>query len=982
MAALADAAERRAEVSAALARARELAASFARLSAAYDDERTAAAAVGLDRGAEQYARGLALLRGCCGQLAASGLLEAADAEVLPPEWGVSAPKSSSGGGAADAALRLSDQRPDNQQPAPGASGSSAAGGPGGSGARPGPGGPRPAPPPPPPPPPPRGALGNQGPAATGARPGPGPAPPPPPPPLPPPPGGLPPRSGQQQQQPQGGAAAAGPRPPPPPPPLPAGFGPRPVGAAPAAPGGPKPPPPPPPPLPGKPLALGAGKPPPSPPPLPGAGRSGKGPPPPPPPPPPGFGRGGGAQQHGSGPATPVRGGFAGPGSSAASPATPQQAALLAAAAAAAVNAAGVQHRTLHLDQLPARRIPGGSFWRDSDSAAAAFEDEMRYALQKMFTCARKKEASGATTPTGPGASPRGPGGQTPGGEAADAASPMVVTCLPQKRAFMVEVIMKRVALQPEVLARHIDEMDTAVLQAEEIAAVAQMLPTREEVEEVRRARLKAEAAAAAASRSSTPGGAPSPGPGAGGLAAALSPRLGPVEALFDALGRVPRLEQKMRVLSFRCEVVAANAAVREYTEALRSALAAVSRSGRLRALLLAVRDVANIMNAHRAGGRVQGFRLASLRRLRDTRMFDATHISVLHYLVAHMEANLPGALDLEEEEGAIKGAAKRGSLDTVAARVRGVRDMQARLQADLERAVESAAASEAAAAAGAGDDAEEPSTPTAAQQGAPAPEDAAATARFASRLGELLQSTGPEVAAMQAALDDVTRRFRWTAEYYAEDVDGKHWEGQPLPFLRTFLEFMEALAAARRERPRVERVATILKEWEQAQLRAKGGGGDEEEGSEDGSEEEDEEDEGEEEEEEEGWSDGGEGSEEEGRPGSAPPARGAAPAAAAVPKLPLRALAEARTPAAATGGGAAAAAAGGAAPGATPQQAFYTPAGGNGDRAGAASSPGLSPRGAGAAQPDCASPVAWFTPPQAMPHDAPGGSGGGRRRGA
>jgi len=121
--------------------------------------------------------------------------------------------------------------------------------------------------------------------------------------------------------------------------------------------------------------------------------------------------------------------------------------------------------------------------------------------------------------------------------------------------------------------------------------------------------------------------------------------------------------------SERYEVIAATSAVREYTEALRQALAAVTRSGRLRALLLAVsarfgcvgwggeggggslsaevfagvcvkllhrrstervhpcvnptthqvRDVANIMNAHRAGGKVQGFRLASLRRLRDTR---------------------------------------------------------------------------------------------------------------------------------------------------------------------------------------------------------------------------------------------------------------------------------------------------------------------------------------------------------------------------
>jgi hypothetical protein len=101
------------------------------------------------------------------------------------------------------------------------------------------------------------------------------------------------------------------------------------------------------------------------------------------------------------------------------------------------------------------------------------------------------------------------------------------------------------------------------MQAEEVAAVAQMLPTREEVEEVRRARTKAEAAAAAAgaaalSRSSSLAGgvgalsrsssvvscsSPSPLP--------ASPRLGPVEALFDALGRVQKLEQKMRALHFR-----------------------------------------------------------------------------------------------------------------------------------------------------------------------------------------------------------------------------------------------------------------------------------------------------------------------------------------------------------------------------------------------------------------------------------------------
>jgi hypothetical protein len=72
----ADAAARRAEVDAVLSRARDLAASFASLARSYEDERSAAASVGLDRGLPLYDQGLGLLRGCCGQLAASGLIGA------------------------------------------------------------------------------------------------------------------------------------------------------------------------------------------------------------------------------------------------------------------------------------------------------------------------------------------------------------------------------------------------------------------------------------------------------------------------------------------------------------------------------------------------------------------------------------------------------------------------------------------------------------------------------------------------------------------------------------------------------------------------------------------------------------------------------------------------------------------------------------------------------------------------------------------
>ena len=123
----------------------------------------------------------------------------------------------------------------------------------------------------------------------------------------------------------------------------------------------------------------------------------------------------------------------------------------------------------------------------------------------------------------------------------------------------------------------------APAQAEEVGGRRQMLPTREEVEEVRRARTRAEAAAGAGTPGGTPGGGAMPRPAAPGDApptpggAAASPRLGPVEALFDALGRVPMLESKMRALHYRrARAHAAVQALHTHTHPTRQ-----SRGGRL-----------------------------------------------------------------------------------------------------------------------------------------------------------------------------------------------------------------------------------------------------------------------------------------------------------------------------------------------------------------------------------------------------------------
>jgi len=143
---------------------------------------------------------------------------------------------------------------------------------------------------------------------------------------------------------------------------------------------------------------------------------------------------------------------------------------------------------------------------------------------------------------------------------------------------------------------------------------------------------------------------------------------------------------------------------------------------------------------------------------------------------------------------------------TAAARVRSVREMQTRLQADLDREIDSvrASASSSATITSSGATQSSKQQPKGAAGGASgskqrqqvggkqqpagskqqqlAAEAAAAAAAAAvgkqegdkggdkdglnasslyiERLGDLLKSTGPEVAAMQAALDDVTRRFK------------------------------------------------------------------------------------------------------------------------------------------------------------------------------------------------------------------------------
>eukprot|EP00775_Hariotina_reticulata_P009230 gene9230-9395_t len=563
-----------------------------------------------------------------------------------------------------------------------------------------------------------------------------------------------------------------------------------------------------------------------------------------------------------------------PSASSPGPNTPTTAATPPGAAAADANSpalvvagdAGGRLKTLHVDPVPVHKVAEGSFWKVAHPVPSTIQDSMEYLLRQMFSDKPPRRL--------PELSPRsgsaGPDGDS-GSQADGAGQLSLVTCVPEKRALQVEVVLKRLRMQPEVLADAINQLNTHKLKADDLAALRSILPKAEEISQVRQAKqvvIKAMAAAGGVAGAATADssdcqkdvhGRPlgsdagsilcqrrrssSSSGGGGGLP--MSPRLGVVEACFDALGNVDMLPAKIRAMEFRYDVDSVAAVVADYTADLGRSLDALRVSGSLHYLLAFVRDVANTMNRAGPRGPLAGFKLESLARLQSTKMAGATDLNLLHYIVAHLSAVLPGVLVLDAEREAFKSACRRGTFDSVFARVRTLQDLHKRLTADLSRARE--AQRQQQQKQGKQQVAEDlnfaqvpelgvnstcdvqqdhllpapvsntqaPETPSG---GGFAVGDASPSHDvYMERLTQLLEATGPRVAELQQQLEDAMTKFKWTAEYYCEDVDRHTWKQQPVAFLTHFLDLLDGLVATQKDTARVARVTAMLSQYVELQ---------------------------------------------------------------------------------------------------------------------------------------------------------------------
>ncbi|KAL9339538.1 hypothetical protein Peur_068553 [Populus x canadensis] len=457
-------------------------------------------------------------------------------------------------------------------------------------------------PPPPPPPPPTPPLNKNNTIA--ARP----PPPPPPPPMPP--------------LKENNTIAAGPPPPPPPPPMPPLKENNKIGA------GPPPPPPPPPPLKEN-HAIGSGphQPPPPPPPLhsgPTTSPTVSSPMPPAPPPPPimsaNSSHAPSAPPPPSGKGTLKTGNnrnIKSPGSPSPAPPTPApplgSPSISKGRLSRTISSRNNQTKKLKpLHWLKLTRAVQGSLWAEaqkSGEASKAPEIDMSE-LENLFS------AAVSNTDQGGKSSVRGSRG------------PKVdkVQLVDHRRAYNCEIMLSKVKVPLHELMSLVLSLEDSALDVDQVDNLIKFCPTKEEMELLKGYTGEKE-------------------------------KLGKCEQFFLELMKVPRVESKLRVFSFKMQFHSQVSDLRKSLNVVNSAAEEIKNSAKLKRIMQTILSLGNALNQGTARGSAIGFRLDSLLKLTDTRARN-NKMTLMHYLCKVLADKLPELLDFSKDLACLEPASK------------------------------------------------------------------------------------------------------------------------------------------------------------------------------------------------------------------------------------------------------------------------------------------------------------------------------------
>ncbi|KAL2929961.1 Formin-like protein 13 [Bienertia sinuspersici] len=346
-------------------------------------------------------------------------------------------------------------------------------------------------------------------------------------------------------------------------------------------------------------------------------------PPPPPPPPPPAGPGVKPQQPNVSPSVPC----APPPPSSSDKGAPKMSAIPAPAPPlTSLNAKGrdssrslgpndSQARKLKpLHWLKLTRAVQGSLWAEtqkSGETSIAPEIDMSE-LENLFSASVPNSNQGTT-----GGKPR---------HGLGAPKSDIVQLIDHRRASNCEIMLSKVKVPLRELMSSVLSLEDSSLDIDQVENLIKFCPTKEEMELLKGYKGEVD-------------------------------KLGKCEQFFLELMRVPRVEAKLRVFSFKMQFSTQVSDLRKSLNTVSSAADQIRSSVKLKRIMQTVLSLGNALNQGTARGSAVGFRLDSLLKLTETRARN-NKLTLMHYLCKVVSEKLPELLDFSKELASVEAATK------------------------------------------------------------------------------------------------------------------------------------------------------------------------------------------------------------------------------------------------------------------------------------------------------------------------------------
>lgn len=195
-----------------------------------------------------------------------------------------------------------------------------------------------------------------------------------------------------------------------------------------------------------------------------------------------------------------------------------------------------------------------------------------------------------------------------------------------RRANNCEIMLTKVTVPIPDLMSSVLALDESILDADQVDNLIKFCPTKEEIELLQGYKGDKES-------------------------------LGKCEQFFLELMKVPRVDCKLRVFSFKLQFSSQVADLRSNLNTVNSVSEEIRSSVKLKKIMQTILSLGNALNQGTARGSAIGFRLDSLLKLSDIRARN-NKMTLMHYLCKVLADKLPGVLDFHNDLVRLEAASK------------------------------------------------------------------------------------------------------------------------------------------------------------------------------------------------------------------------------------------------------------------------------------------------------------------------------------